>query len=27
VGVGIEMLVFAPIERRVLNRRGLAQSA
>jgi len=26
VGVGIEMLVFAPIERRVLNRRGLAQA-
>lgn len=27
VGVGIELLVFAPLERRVLNRRGLATSA
>lgn len=26
VGVGIELLVFAPIERRVLTRRGLAQA-
>ncbi|HEU0131372.1 MAG TPA: ABC transporter permease [Mycobacteriales bacterium] len=27
VGVGIELLVFAPLERRVLARRGLAQAA
>ena len=27
VGIGIEMLVFAPIERRVLARRGLVQAA
>lgn len=27
VGVGIELLVFAPLERRVLRRRGLATSA
>ena len=26
VGVGIELLVFAPLERRVLSRRGLAQA-
>ncbi|HEV2888762.1 MAG TPA: ABC transporter permease [Frankiaceae bacterium] len=26
VGIGIEMLVFAPLERRVLSRRGLAQA-
>ena len=27
VGIGIELLVFAPLERRVLTRRGLAQGA
>ncbi|MEA2312452.1 MAG: hypothetical protein QOE28_2420, partial [Solirubrobacteraceae bacterium] len=26
VGVGIELLVFAPLERRILTRRGLASA-